>query len=78
MVIAPNGVHKQWGIEQIPIHSPVDTEIVIFKSGASKKLKGDIHHIIYEPNPSVLKWFMVNVEAFSYPTYLSLFKGVCD
>lgn len=74
MVIAPNGVHKQWGIEQIPIHSPVDTEIVIFKSGASKKLKGDIHHIIYEPNPSVLKWFMVNVEAFSYPTYLSLFK----
>lgn len=74
MVIAPNGVHKQWGIEQIPIHSSVDTEIVIFKSGASKKLKEDIHHIIYEPNPSVLKWFMVNVEAFSYPTYLSLFK----
>ena len=74
MVIAPNGVHKQWGIEQVPIHSPVDTEIVVFKSGSSKALKDKIHHIIYEPDATRLKWFMVNVEAFSYPTYLSLFK----
>lgn len=74
MVIAPNGVHKQWGIEQIPIHSPIDTEIVVFKSGAGKALKDKIHHIIYEPDAQRLKWFMVNVEAFSYPTYLSLFK----
>lgn len=75
MVIAPNGVHKQWGVEQIPIHSPVDTEIVVFKSGAGKLLNDKIHHIIHEPPvPGVLKWFMVNVEAFSYATYISLFK----
>lgn len=75
MVIAPNGVHKQWGIEQVPIHSPVDTEIVVFKSGAGKILKDKIHHIIYEENTvPKLRWFMVNVEAFSYPTYLSLFR----
>lgn len=74
MVIAPNGVHKQWGIEQVPIHSPIDTEIVVFKSGAGKILKDKIHHVIYEPDATKLKWFMVNVEAFSYPTYLSLFR----
>lgn len=74
MVIAPNGVHKQWGIEQIPLHSPIDTEVVVFKSGAGKALKDKIHHVIYEPDATRLKWFMVNVEAFSYPTYLSLFK----
>ena len=74
MVIAPNGVHKQWGVEQIPTHSPIETETVVFKSGAGKSLKDKIHHIIYEPDTQRLKWFMVNVEAFSYPTYLSLFK----
>ena len=73
LVIAPNGVHTQWGKEQIPIHSPIDFTAVVFKSTASKALKDKIHSIIYDPEPK-LKWFMVNVEAFSYPTYLSLFR----
>jgi len=74
LVIAPNGVHKQWGVEQIPIHSPIDTEIVVFKSTSGKALKDQIHSAIYNPTPDRLKWFMVNVEAFSYPTYLNLFQ----
>jgi len=74
LVIAPNGVHKQWGVEQLPLHSPVDYTSCVFKSGAGKALKDQIHSIIYDNTPDKLKWFMVNVEAFSYPTYLSLFQ----
>lgn len=73
LVIAPNGVHTQWGKEQVPLHCSVDFTSVIFKSGGNKTLQNALHSIIYDVEPK-LKFLMVNVEAFSYPTYLSLFQ----
>ena len=73
MIIAPNGVHVQWIREQLPLHSPVAYDGVAFKSTASKSLRMDIHRICTQDEPELLKFFAVNVEAFSYPTYMSMF-----
>ena len=72
LIIAPNGVHTQWIREQLPLHCAVPYEGVAFKSTASKALKNDIHKICTVPSDN-LKFFAVNVEAFSYPTYMSIF-----
>lgn len=72
LIIAPNGVHTQWIREQLPIHCSVPYFGVAFKSTASKALKNDIHKICTEPFDG-LKFLAVNVEAFSYQTYMSIF-----
>lgn len=73
LIIAPNGVHTQWIREQLPLHCSTDYYGVAFKSTASKALKNDIHKICTEQMTDKLKFLAVNVEAFSYSTYMSIF-----
>ena len=72
LIIAPNGVHTQWIREQLPIHCALPYMGVAFKSTAGVALKNEIHAITTLPADKI-KFFAVNVEAFSYPTYLSMF-----
>lgn len=73
MVIAPNGVHRQWAISEIPLHgSFVPFTTHVWHSGSKgKKLYQQWLDTI---TPATLNYFCVNVEAFSISTYISLFK----
>lgn len=73
MVIAPNGVHRQWAVEQIPKHSHLPFASFVFKSTLPKSTRNLMNKWIVEPK-AVLKWFLVNVEAFSHDTHIAVFK----
>lgn len=73
MVIAPNHVHRQWAIEQIPFHCAVPFKAEFFSSTAGKSKRINIYNLIHTDMP-VLKWLCINVEAFSYSTHLEEFK----
>ena len=76
LVIAPNHVHSQWGNEQIPIHCGVQHSIFVFHSGMGKQKTNEFRSFISSPTHS-LKWLCVNVESFSYSTYLHYFQDYC-
>jgi SNF2 family DNA or RNA helicase len=76
LVIAPNHVHAQWGKEQIPIHCSVPHKTFIFKSGMGKQKTQEFKDFISDPSAE-LKWLCVNVESFSYSTYLHFFVDYC-
>ena len=71
-LIAPNGVHEQWANEQIPQHSPVPYTDYIWGKGASKRAERELEQFVTQKTNS-LKWFCVDVEAFSRDTHLALF-----
>jgi SNF2 family DNA or RNA helicase len=75
MLIAPNAVHAQWANEQLPEHSPVHYQAFVWNS--SNKTKGYQKQLNYfiDTKLNALKWFCINIDAFSYDTYLILFKG---
>lgn len=73
MVVAPNGVHRQWAVEQVPKHSHLPFVSFVFKSTLPKSAKNLLNTFVTEKKP-MLKWLMVNVEAFSHETHISLFK----
>lgn len=73
MIVAPNGVHRQWAVEQLPKHSHIPYEHFVFKSTMPKGLKLLFKKFITEPKDK-LKWLMVNVEAFSHETHIGSFK----
>ena len=73
MVIAPNGVHSQWGHEEIPKHSSqTNNNIYIWNN---KSTAGELkkRRAFFEAQ-GALKWFLVNVETFSTSTKLKLFQ----
>lgn len=73
LVIAPNHVHSQWGNEQVPMHCSVPHKVFIFRSGMGKARTKQLVDFIRDPSPE-LKWLCVNVESFSYSTYLHFFQ----
>jgi SNF2 family DNA or RNA helicase len=74
LLIAPNTIHLQWDKEQIPEHCPVKY--------ISNSWRGANRSVSYEKTLdmfihteySALKWFCVNVEAFSTRNNLNTFK----
>nr|DAU58905.1 MAG TPA: Chromatin remodeling complex ATPase [Caudoviricetes sp.] len=76
LVIAPNHVHSQWGNEQIPIHCSVPHKVFVFHSGMGKQKTAEFKSFISAPG-NELKWLCVNVESFSYSTYLHYFQDYC-
>lgn len=79
IVIAPNGVHRQWAEEELPKHSyaadVADVDYLVWRSSPhdaaalkrwTAKLTTDILHYLF-----------INVEAFSCARYLPLFKEFC-
>lgn len=73
LLIAPNGVHSQWGKEQLPLHCAVPSSWATYKSTLSKGKRILLNNWI-NTGPGVnLKWLLANVEAFSYDTHTDLF-----
>lgn len=66
VIIAPNGVHKQWHNDQIPTHLPEIMPHVSFcyQSNQNKKYKDAFENFMAAP-PDILKIFCVNIEALS-------------
>jgi len=71
LIIAPNHVHSQWVLEQLPMHCPIPYESVIWSSGKSSS-----NHFLRrldtfsQFNNHKLKFFAVNVEAFQSDSVL--------
>ncbi len=74
MVIAPNGVHRQWNDEQIPEHCSVGYNPYVWslKSSALHKRIRD-NFLLYPDEYDRLKWFLVNVEVFQTKNHLKTF-----
>lgn len=78
MIIAPNGVHRQWGVDdpkvgQIAQHGFVKHNVFIWQSNkrmAQKMLAWRNSH-----HPAELLYLCVNVEAFSVSSYIEDFKA---
>ena len=74
MVIAPNGVHRQWADEQLPIHCSVDyvPHVWTLKKGSLHQKRLD-NFLFYPDDYARLKWFMVNVEVFQTKNHIRTF-----
>ena len=72
LLIAPNGVQRQWANEQIPEHSPVDTHIMVWNNKSSKVYRRIMEEFILDPIDK-LKWFCVNVEVFQTKNHMRRF-----
>lgn len=79
MVIAPNGVHDQWKDEELPKHHSEEVPRIALAGSASlgrshsKSGIKELHDLIYKPADG-LKWFMINVDAFSTDTHVPMFR----
>jgi len=75
LLIAPNGVHRQWANEQLKEHSPVPYRKYIWDS--KKHFSTTYRHIweffLNDPKRELL-WFCTNVEYYSTFTYHKLFE----
>lgn len=75
LYVAPNGVQRQTLDEQFPTHCAVPFAPHLFITGTSKGHAKALTHFVKAPREDGLKVFAVNVESFSYDTYLKLFNA---
>jgi SNF2 family DNA or RNA helicase len=63
LVIAPNDVHRQWAIEQIPqwLNVPYEAQCLFGRGGAKEAYP-------FTDNPDVLQVVCVNIDTFSTPS----------
>src|SRR4030042_1612919 len=61
LLIAPNGVHKQWENEQLPEHSFIEYIPFVWTGSRGKKYTKDMENFI-EQKRDKIKWFFVNIE----------------
>lgn len=73
LLIAPNGVQRQWATEQIPIHSPVRTYVYVWNNSGSKIRTRIREEFLYDESES-LKWFCTNIDVFSTKNHLKVFR----
>jgi len=73
ILIAPNTVHSQWAKEQIQEHSPIKTKVFAWSSKKTNRYKLELGRFINDKSND-LKWFCINVEAFSTKNSLKIFK----
>jgi SNF2 family DNA or RNA helicase len=76
LVVAPNGVHRNWTMREIPAHLPEEIPHLLFTWAAteirSKKAQRELFNILSEN--SRLTFLAMNVESFSTPTGFELAK----
>lgn len=75
LILAPNGVHKQWLQQELVTHGRLtllQQNVMVWKSdkGHAKKLTNWLN----QQGNNGMAWLSVNIDAFSRPTYLELFK----
>lgn len=75
MVIAPNGVHRQWADEQLPKHCSMDYNPWVWTLSGRKYLRKLQNDFIWYPDDrGRMKWFFVNVEVFQTNNYMRTFQ----
>ena len=74
LLIAPNGVQKQWATEQIPEHSPVPVRTQVWTSKKSKLVQTLQEEFILDEFDGRLKWFCTNIDVFSTKNHLNVFR----
>lgn len=75
LLIAPSGVHEQWFDEQLPEHSPIAYSAYLWEGmPSSERRLNELRAFCWNPVPR-LKWFCVNIEAFSSDTSLKVFRS---
>jgi hypothetical protein len=74
LLIAPNGIHNQWADEQIPEHSPIPFTTFTFDSDKFGGKAVQREWNAFMSYRKTIRWLCVNVESFSYPTYLKYFR----
>lgn len=65
LVAAPNGVHTNWIRREVPIHLEVPVQAAYWKAGAGKKERDGWARLCRNKDPSVLKVFAMNIDAFN-------------
>jgi len=75
VVIAPNGVHRNW-LQEIDIHMPeyINHQKIHYSSGMNKTRSAEFEKIIDAPD--CLRIFTFNVEAFATATCYSWFQKI--
>ncbi len=73
MIIAPNEVHEQWIKEELPKHSPVPYFPWIWSNKKGNLYLRKFEDFLLQPPGPQLKWFAINVEAFSTTTNMRTF-----
>lgn len=63
VILAPNGVHTNWVVNEIPAHSLVENVSIHWKSTAKVKEEKRLLEIINEPPKDALVYFCLNIEA---------------
>jgi len=72
IIIAPNGVHANWGLREIPIHAwdsiehdtfIWQTTIIHLKKEVKENYKNTIKNFVLQKDPNKMKWFLINQES---------------
>lgn len=64
IIIAPNGVHRNWITDELPIHCNCEYEARIWKTSMNKKEKEESWDFLKNNSISKLKVFSFNIETF--------------
>jgi len=72
LIIAPNGVHRQWADEQIPIHCPIALKKMVWSSKKGRLYQNMLEEFITIPMQKI-KFFCTNVDVFSSDNHLRTF-----
>lgn len=69
MIVAPNGVHRNWIIDELPKHMPdwVPYRACFWQSNMKKAQKEQFEHVMYDREFTGLRIVAFNVEAFGIP-----------
>lgn len=75
IVCAPNGVHRQWIMEQVPVHVPDQIQrAVLFTTGSSKSRNIGVEEIL--GRKKVMRIFAVNTESMSHKNGFQLLEKI--
>jgi SNF2 family DNA or RNA helicase len=76
LVIAPNGVHRQWESKELPAYSAVEYETFRLESGINNsRARSSAFELFCQKDNGKLRWLLTNTEIFSRATYLPYFRS---
>ena len=75
LLIAPSGVHEQWFDEQLPEHSPIPYSAYLWEGYPSSHVRLEQLRAFCWKEVPRLKWFCVNIEAFSTDKPMKVFRS---
>lgn len=79
LVVAPNGVHRNWIVEEAPKHLPLQLSVVSrnYRSGMGKKATEDFEEV-FKSQANTFRILAINIEAFSSPGGVKIARRFLD